>query len=170
MAPLVRRSWSPRGRTPVLTQRTRSHQKVSVIAALCVAPDKKPPRLYFRLHPDANINATSVREFLSHLLKQRRQPLMLVWDRLLAHRARTVQGFIQNHPRLHSDFLPAYAPELNPVEYLWSYLKMNPMANAPFLELDALTQATRRHGRSLQRKPNLLLAFLNHSPLFTCQK
>ena len=61
--------------------------------------------------------------------------------------------------------LPPYAPELNPIEYVWSYLKLNPMANLAFFDLEALTTTARRHGRSLQRKPDLLRSFLGHSPL-----
>ncbi|NOZ10206.1 MAG: hypothetical protein GXP09_04080 [Gammaproteobacteria bacterium] len=67
MAPLVRRSWSPCGQTPVLVQRTRSHKKVSVIAALCVAPRRDHMHLYFRLHPDTHINAVLIIAFLRQL-------------------------------------------------------------------------------------------------------
>ena len=54
MAPLVRRSWSLRGHTPLLRQRTRAHQKVSAIAALCIAPARDRVALYFRLLPDTS--------------------------------------------------------------------------------------------------------------------
>ncbi len=58
-----------------------------------------------------------------------------------------------------------YAPELNPVEYAWSYLKMNPLANLAAPELDVLADSARRAARSVQRKPHLLRSFLAHSPL-----
>jgi hypothetical protein len=48
MSPLVRRSWAPRGVTPILCQRTRRREKVSAIAALCVAPTRGRIHLYFR--------------------------------------------------------------------------------------------------------------------------
>ena len=67
---------------------------------------------------------------------------------------------------LHTFFLPAYAPELNPVEYAWSYLKMNPLANWPTFEIAELAALTHRHARSLQRDELLLRSFLRHSPLF----
>jgi len=57
MAPLVRRSWSLRGHTPVMHQRGRCLQKVSAIAALCIPPTRDRISLYFRLHADANVNA-----------------------------------------------------------------------------------------------------------------
>lgn len=164
MAPLVRRSWAPRGQTPILYQRTRSHKKVSVIAALCVAPKRDRIHLYFRLHPDANINAITVADFLKILTRQLKQSVILVWDRFLPHRAKTVQSLIQKR-RIHSFFLPPYAPELNPVENVWSYLKINPLANLPTFDIESLAETTRTHGRSVQKKKNLLRSFVKHSPL-----
>lgn len=165
MAPLVRRSWAPRGQTPILYQRTRSYKKVSVIAALCVAPKRDRIHLYFRLHPNANINAITVADFLVILTRQLKQPVILVWDRSLPHRAKTVQSLIQNR-RIHPFFLPPYAPELNPVENVWSYLKINPMANLTTFDVESLAETTRTHGRSVQKKKNLLRSFVKHSPLF----
>ncbi len=163
MAPLVRRSWAPRSHTPVLYQRTRSHKKVSVIAALCVSPAKDRVQMYFRLHPDANINAACVVDFLKNLLRQLLRPIILIWDRLQAHRK--ANNLVCNSSPIHSFFLPPYSPELNPVENVWSYLKMNPMANNASLDIDDLVQTARHHSRSVQRKPRLLLSFLKHSPL-----
>jgi hypothetical protein len=62
-------------------------------------------------------------------------------------------------------FLPPYAPELNPIEYVWSYLKLDPLANLAFFDLEKLTTTARRHTRSLQRKPDVLRSFRRHSPL-----
>lgn len=163
MAPLVRRTWAPRGQTPVLYQRTRSHKKVSVIAALCVSPTKDHVQMFFRLHPNANIDATYAADFLKNLSRQLQGPIVLIWDRLQAHRK--ANNLVRDSYPIHSFFLPPYAPELNPVENVWSYLKMNPMANRAHMDVDDLVHTARHHGRSVQRKPPLLLAFLKHSPL-----
>jgi hypothetical protein len=165
MSPLLRRSWALRGQTPVFYQRTRSHKKVSAIAALCIAPDREHLSLYFRLHPDKNINASVVKDFLRILMRQLEGPVVLVWDRLQAHKARTVTALVEDVSFLHCFFLPPYAPELNPVEYLWSYLKTNPLANLPAEEVCVLADAARRHSRSIQRKQHLLRSFLKQSPL-----
>lgn len=164
--PLVRRIWAPRGRTPFLYQRTQSHKKVSVIAVLCVSPQRDRIRLYFRLHPDANINATYVLDFLKNLSRQLKSPMVLLWDRFLAHKAKTVQSYIRSSKGLHSEFLPPYAPELNPVENVWGYMKRNPMANDAPYNLSTLAKKARRHGHSLQKKQNLLRSFVKHTPLF----
>lgn len=166
MAPLVRRSWAPQGHTPVLYQRTRTHKKVSVIAALCVTPDRDRVHLYFRLHPDANINSLYVADFIRILSRQLDGPIVLIWDRFSAHRSKKVQALLRDHHDYHAYFLPTYAPELNPVENVWSYLKMNPMANLALMDVDSLADTTRKSGRSLQRKHKLLRSFIRHTPLF----
>jgi len=160
MAPLVRRTWSPRGRTPILYQKTCSHKKVSIIGALCIAPRKNRLSMYFRLHPDANIASDAVKDFLRCLLKELQGQIIIVWDRFQPHRSKKVQSLLANRPRrLHFDYFPPYAPELNPVEYVWAHTKMNPLANATAMELDTLATGTRSSMRSLQKKQPLLRAF-----------
>lgn len=164
MAPLVRRSWNPRGQTPVLHQSGRHHRKVSAIAALCVAPARNRVCLYFRLHPDANIDGERVIEFL-RLLRDQLGGFCLLWDHLQAHRAHLTQEFLRDTSGIHPTYFPSYAPELNPMEYGWGWLKTKPMANLACYDLDTLAAVTRRHGRSLQRQHRLLCSFIDHSPL-----
>jgi len=166
MAPLVRRTWSRQGQTPVLLQRTRCHQKVSLIAALCVPPTRDRVCLYFRLHPNRSITAAEVTGFLRQLRRQLRAPVVLLWDRLRAHRARKVQAFLALASEIHPVFFPPYAPELNPIEGLWGYLKCHPLANWTPLDLESLLDGTRHASRAVQRRGVLLRAFLRHSPLF----
>lgn len=168
MAPLVRRSWAPCGQTPILLQRTRSHQKISMLAALCVSPGQNQVSLYFRLHPNQNVRTPLVIDFLRQLHRHLPAPMIVVWDNLTCHRARALRTWLESHPGIHLEFLPPYAPELNPVEYFWSYLKTNPLANVAATELDPLAQLARHHGRRLQRTPRLLRSFFAHSPLFLC--
>jgi len=166
MAPLVRRTWAPCGQTPVLRQRTNSYRKVSVIAALVVSPRRRRVDLIFRLHPQANINARRVLSFLKQLARHIRCPVALLWDRSMPHRARLVQTYIREKEGWRSELLPPYAPELNPTENVWGYMKTNSMANEALDDLSDLTQSARRHGRSLQRHERLLRSFLKHTPLF----
>jgi hypothetical protein len=165
MAPFVRKTWSPCGKTPWLYQKTRSHKKVSVIAGLCIPPCRSRLHLFFRLHPDANINAHSVVAFLKNLLKELSGPVIIVWDRSVPHRSKKVQALRENNPRLHLCFLPPYAPELNPVEYAWSYAKMNPLANVTAMDVAELATGTRRSVRSIQKKQSLLRSFIRASGL-----
>ena len=162
--PVVRRTWSPRGQTPVLRQVGRNLKKVSAIAALCVSPDRCEVRLYFQLLIDANFTAAAVRGFLRQLAGHFRDPLLLLWDRANIHRGLNTEVFLDVMEWWHFYF-PPYAPELNPVEYLWSYLKTNPLANLACPEVASLAAAGRRHARSLQHKLGLLRSFIRHSPL-----
>jgi transposase len=166
LSPLVRRTWAPRGKTPFLYHRTPHQQKVSVIAALCVSPHYRKFRLYFRLYQDVSINTPLVKDFLYQLSRQINRPLIIIWDRLKSHRSRKVQKFILRTPNLYQCFFPPYAPELNPVEYIWSYFKLNPLANYSSQDSFQLANIARKNGRSIQAKQNLLRSFVMHSSLF----
>ena len=84
---------------------------------------------YFQLHP-GSIRAAQVVEFLDALRRQIRKPLLVVWGQLATHRSRPVRHSIEaSRGRIAVEYLPAYAPELNPVEYLWGYWKQHELAN-----------------------------------------
>jgi len=84
----------------------------------------------------------------------------------MCHRAKRIQTFIAQQEDWQLNFLPPYAPELNPVENVWSYLKTKSMVNDAALDLDALTKSTRYHSRTLQKRELLLRSLLKHTPLF----
>ena len=104
------RTWARRGHTPVL-QFHFNWGTLSVIAGMTSV------QFYFRLFA-GTIKGPQVVQFLTHLGRPLRGSLILVWDRLPAHRSRLVQDYLADHPRLQQEWLPAYAPEFNPVEYL----------------------------------------------------
>jgi len=161
---VVRRTWGPRGQTPVLWHIGRHRRKVSVIAALCVSPERREVRLYFQLLVEKNFDAEAVLVFSKQLYRHLRAPMALVWDRSNTHRTADIRDFFARIGSSHFHF-PSYAPELNPVEYVWSYLKTKPLANLACPDVDELAIVGRRHARSIQRQPRLLRAFLRHRPL-----
>lgn len=139
LAPLVRRSLAPRGQTPILKQDGGHRQKVSVIAALSLSPKRRRPHLLFQSIPNAGYDGPRTALFLRYLLRHLRGNVIVVWDRGSHHRAKVVRDLLAKYPRLTIDYLPPYAPELNPVEYLWSPLKCSKLANVCYkdaLELD----------------------------------
>jgi hypothetical protein len=166
MAPLARRTWAPRGKTPQLLQRGRSHRKVSVIGALLISPQRRRVRACFDFLPDANFDASSILAFVKTLHRTVRTPITLIWDRLQAHQTEPVASWLTQHRRTVSVHqLPPYAPELNPVELLWGHTKRNPLANfAPF-ELDHLVMQTQLALYTLGADQPLLRALLRHCPL-----
>lgn len=166
ITPLLRRTWAPRGQTPVLAQRGRSRQKVSVIAALGIAPRRTRVRCLFRLAPDASIDGRGVRAFVGHLLREVRGPVTLIWDRSNTHRGEPVKSWLAaRRPRVQVELLPPYAPELNPVELVWGHTKRNPLANFAPPDLDALVVATRAATRRLAGNQLLLRGLIRHGGL-----
>ena len=167
MAPLVRRTWAPRGRTPVLKQRGRSRRKVSVIGALVISPRRRRVRAYFGFLADANFDGDSILAFLMQLRRAVQVPISLIWDRLQAHRGEPVAGWlIRNRRRVSVDLLPPYAPELNPVELIWSHAKSNLLANFAPIELEELLAHTQVTTLCIGDDEALLRSFLKHCPLF----
>jgi len=166
MSPLVRRTWAPRGKTPILLQRGRSHRKVSAIAAIVVSPYARCANLYFRCHVTTSICSHLVIAFLKQLSVQIPKRFIIVWDRLNTHRAYIVNQWISSKKHVSQHFLPPYAPELNPVEYVWGNVKTNPMANLPRTEIDDLAYSAYHFTRKLQFNKPLLKSFLKHSSLF----
>lgn len=108
--------------------------------------------------------------FLHALHRQIPGKVLLLWDGAPIHRSKLVTAYLQTQRHwLHVERLPAYAPELNPVEYLWSYWKQHELANfcpKDIWELShAASQALKRIRRR-KRRPKLLAAFFTQAELF----
>ena len=121
---------------------------------------------YFRLFPGA-IRSPQIIEFLSHLLRHLPGKLLIVWDGLPGHRSRVTWEFIrQQRGRLWVEFLPAYAPELNPVEYLWSHWKQHELPNFCPQNFGQLSHYARRALRRMRKRSTLVIAFWRQAELF----
>ncbi len=121
LMPPVRRTWGPRGRTPQTRHQYR-HDRISLVSAITVSPRRMRVGLYYRLHSN-NIRQEEVCEFLRHLLRHLRGPVIVVWDNYRIHKAKAVSDLCRRFARLHLESLPPYAPELNPDEGVWNQLK-----------------------------------------------
>ncbi len=121
---------------------------------------------YFQLFPGA-VRAPQVVGFLTHLLRHVRGKVLVIWDGLPAHRSRLVQQFVADQEgRLQLERLPAYAPELNPVEYLWGYWKQHELPNFCPKNLAELGGHARQALRRMRRRPSLVTAFWKQAKLF----
>ena len=121
---------------------------------------------YFRLFPGA-IRSPQIIEFLSHLLRHLSGKLLIVWDGLPGHRSRAVWDFVrQQKGRIWLEFLPAYAPELNPVEYLWSHWKQHELPNFCPQNFAQLSYSARQALRRMRKRPTLVMAFWEQAELF----
>lgn len=121
LIPSVRKTWAPRGHTPLLRFWQR-HDRLSVISGIAVSPRRRRLGLYYRIY-QTNIRQPQVCEFLRHLLRHLRGPVIIVWDNGRIHKGPLIGAFRQRFPRLHPAFFPAYAPELNPDEGIWTLAK-----------------------------------------------
>jgi transposase len=166
LAPLVRRTLAPRGQTPILKHRGRHRDKVSMAAALTFGPDPRDEmRLFFRTYPKSYVNGERSAEFLESVLAEIPGPVIVIWDRGSMHKGPFIRELLAKHPRLQTEFLPPYAPQLNPVELLWSFLKYGKMANFAPLDVDHLNATVLEHLLFAQKNPRLLASFWRWSQL-----
>ena len=154
--PLVRRTWAPRGRTPTLTCFGRHRDKVSTIAAISVAPRRRRVGLYWRTDPEHYIDAAGVVAFLRDLLGHLRGRVIVVWDGGSNHKGPLIREFLSRYPRLHLERLPGYAPDLNPVELVWSYLKYGLLANFVPRHVTHLDRVVTGHLGEVRSRPALI--------------
>lgn len=153
------RTWSPRGQTPVL-QYHFNWKRLSAIAGVTGW------RFYFRLFPGA-IKSPQIIEFLKHLMGHIAGPLLVIWDGLPSHRSRLVREFVAGTAGgVVLERLPAYAPELNPVEYLWGYWKHHELPNFCPQDFVQLSHHARRALRRMQHRPHLVTACWKQARLF----
>ena len=121
LIPSVRRTWAPVGQTPLLHFWQR-HDRISIISGVSVSPRRRRFGLYFQLHLK-NIRQPQVCEFVRHLLRHLRGPVIVLWDNSRIHKGPPVRELRDALPRLRLEYFPAYAPELNPDEAVWTLAK-----------------------------------------------
>lgn len=127
LQPVNRRTWAPRGQTPLQYAWDR-HDRLSVIAALVYRPGSGRMQLPFTIH-DHNIKTPQFVEFLRQVRRQTRGPIILICDRWQVHRSALKQLREEGADWLTVEWLPPYAPDLNPVEAIWNHTKYTDLAN-----------------------------------------
>src|SRR5262250_3175038 len=163
--PVVRRTWAPRGETPVVIHPFRYWERLSVAAALAFRWDGRRSRLFFQTRPGPYTTAALI-SFLRQLHRHfRRRRVILLWDGLPAHRSRRMRDYLAQQRRwLTVERLPAYAPDLNPAEPLFGNVKGGELANHGG-DLPLLAAAFRSGMARVRRRPDLARAFLQHAGL-----
>ncbi len=167
LLPVTRRTWSPRGVTPILRHRL-NWKRASMAAALGYhASDReRGPRLCFHLQKDS-YNTASLIEVLTQLgAFYAGEQVVLLWDGLGAHWSYAmVDHLAAQADWLTVERLPAYAPELNPVEYLWTNLKGVELANFAGDHLVEVADTTEVGVRRVCDDQQLVWSFLAHTGL-----
>ena len=138
LAPVRRRTWAPSRKTPIQHAWDR-HDRLSAIAALRLSPLRRRFSLYFQLLRE-NVRTEQMLWFLTAMHRHFGHTIILVWDRSSVHRSAACH-FQKHHPSwFQFEWLPAYAPELNPTEQCWNHAKYSDLSNFVPDDLDHLEE------------------------------
>ena len=147
------KTWAVRGQTPVV-QRPGQRQSISAASAV-----NANGAFWFCTY-DGALNAEGFVELLQKLMKYRRKPVHLVLDSLPAHKKALVRDYIATtNGKLTLHFLPGYAPDLNPDEWVWSHIKRTGTARRPLQQGEKLRDKIEQQLARLQQMPHLVRSF-----------
>lgn len=163
--PSVRRTWAPRGETPVLIH-AFNWKKLSVAMTVGFRWDFRRSALFFQTRAGSYTDGTLI-EFLNDLKRERRgRRTILIWDGLPSHRSGPMRAYLRTQRAwLTVERLPGYAPDLNPVELVWGNVKGRELANLCPDHLGVVERELRAGLRRIRRSPTLAFAFLQHTGL-----
>lgn len=161
LQPLVRRTWAPEGCTPVMYSWDR-HDRLSVIAGLSLSARSGRIGLYFAVHRK-NVTAEEVQEFLREVQRSLGRKLIVVMDRWPVHRRAAKDLF--GDERFWIEYLPPYAPDLNPVEHVWNHTKYDDLANYVPDDLADLQSECEMSINVTGDRPELLRSFFHAAEL-----
>lgn len=166
LRPQVRRTYAPRGCTPTLAHRL--NWKTASMAAALGYPSteaERGARLCFHLKPGSYDTAALIAVLEEVKAFYEGEPVVLIWDGLSAHWSWAMRDWIATQDWLAVERLPAYAPELNPVEMLWSALKTRELANFAGDHLSEVADATEAGITRICANEHLPWSFLAHTGL-----
>jgi len=151
------RTYAPRGETPVLKEIVR-RDHISAIGA--ITPQG---RLFLKTYNHA-ISSTEVIAFLGQLQRQIHGKLLVIWDGAPIHRSKELKAYLSKGAahRIHLERMPGYAPDLNPKEWIWSYMKRADLANVACDQLADLDKLIHRSKRRLQKNHLLIERFVKY--------
>lgn len=148
-------TWGQQGQTPIVRVRG-SRRRINVISAI-----SPRGRLWFRCYR-GKLNAALYIEFLKGLMHDISKRLVIIHDRHPAHMAAATRRFIAaNRNRLSVHELPAYAPDLNPDEHVWGYVK-GAFRRLPLAADESLEQAVDSLMHDIKRQPSFVRTFFEH--------
>lgn len=133
LLPFLGKTYAPIGETPIIKNKL-SREHLSVISGISAEGG-----LYKQIW-NTSIKGENVVKFLEHLLTHIPGKIMVIWDGASIHRCKAIKEFLSDGAaeRIHLERLPGYAPDLNPDEGVWQYLKCVSLKNICFENLDQL--------------------------------
>jgi len=146
-------TWGEKGKTPEVATSGR-RQSVNAISAV-----NELGAFWWETYT-GRLNAKAFVEFLTRFMKYRRRPVFLVVDGHPAHRAKMVSELVQSYQgRLELHFLPGYAPELNPDEFVWNHLRQVGTSKRPLRQGESLRSRVEQDLANIKAMPSLVRAF-----------
>jgi transposase len=166
LTPSVRRTWAPAGQTPVLDAWDR-RDRISAISSISVSPRHRRLNLHFDLLPDnTTVHATDIVDYLRKLKAQVQAPLTVIWDNSTLHdKSKLVRAFLAAHPEIKTERLPSYAPEMNPDELVWAWMKYGRLGNLAAANPDWLRDYLINEFTYAREHPELLASFIEGTNL-----
>ncbi len=114
-----------------------------------------------------SIKGPQVIEFLQHLQRHIPGKMLILWDGAAIHRSLLVKNYLAStRRRIVVEPLPAYAPELNPVEYMWGHLKTHEIANLLVSQAWELSVEATAALRRMRRRPSIIAACYSQAELW----
>jgi DDE superfamily endonuclease len=164
LSPVVRRTYAPRGKTPIVEAWHRKG-RTSAISAVTVSPVRRRPNLYFRLLPDnANAHGEDTVAFLARLRSEIKGPMTILWDRSKIHgRSSVVKAYLSKHPEIVTGDFPGYAPDADPDEGVWGWAKYHRLPNYAAESTTGLRSRLWDELSVLKKRPDLLASFIRHA-------
>jgi len=151
------RTWGLRGHTPEVPTSGR-RQSVSAISAV-----NARGAFWYEIYTE-RLNATGFIALLRHFMHRRTGHVFLILDSHPAHIAKAVAQYVQSlHGRLELHFLPGYAPELNPDEFVWNHLKRQGVSKTPLRRDESLRSRVHTDLAAIKARPALVRSFF-HAP------
>ncbi|NOK07126.1 MULTISPECIES: transposase [Myxococcus] len=156
-------TWAPVGQVRVLKRLSRRREVSSVV--LLTAPwGRERPKVFAR-HFVGAVHDKEVIAALRYFRRRLGRPLVIIWDRLQAHRSKAVSAWLQRHSKdVLVEWLPPYAPDLNPEEGCNGVVK-EALLNATPPAISDLMRLARKEFRALQHRPDVLRSFFEHAGL-----
>lgn len=150
------RTWGKKGQTPVVAV---PGQRQTVSAASAV----NAKGAFWCMTYKGGLNADLFVTMLKLLMRRRRNPLYLVLDNLPSHKAKAVRDYVEaTRGKLELHFLPGYAPELNPDELVWNYMKRTGVARRPLVAGEVLQDCIDAQMKAIGENPALVRAFFRN--------
>ena len=170
LRPPKARTWGRRGHTPQIPVSGKGSGRVSIAGLVCVRPGQRSRLIYRTLtHRGRKGERRSFAEtdyaaLLDAAHQQLDGPIVLIWDNLNTHISTAMRELTAARDWLHVIRLPAYAPDLNPAEHVWSHVKRG-LGNLIVRGIDQLVAVVKNRLKRIQYRPELLDAFLAHTGL-----